>query len=166
MKMIAPLSRYTASMLCCFVLGLGSTRAVPEKFLPDNVIHPLLKPVMGPELIPESRIDPAYPEQWRELHLGARVILQGVVKKNGTVQEIRSLKTDLWVVEGCESGDSTPGKQAAPPQAAHDFQLAASRAVKRWRYHPGQMNDVPVDVYFTIIVDFTPCPKEPGKKTP
>jgi len=28
------------------------------------------------------------------------------------------------------------------------------------------MDDVLVDVYYTIVVEFTPCSKEPGKEAP
>ena len=171
--------RYAASMLgFCVTLGLGSTRAA-EKIPHDKVIHPIMKGVVEPELIPESRIDPAYPEQWRQLHLGGRVLLQAVVKKSGTVREIMPLKTDLWVEEGCggsskdqgalepgASKEKSPGKQTAPPKAAHDFEVAATKAVKQWRYRPGEKDDVRVDVYYTIRVEFTPCSKEPGKEAP
>jgi hypothetical protein len=185
--MTARSSRYVALMLgFCFSLGVGSTRA-SEKIPNDKIIHPLMKGVVEPELIPESRKEPAYPEPWRKLHLGARVFLQAVVKKSGTVREITPLKTDLWVENACgrESGNSTgkgsedqgmlepgaskekiPGKQAAPPEAVHEFEVAATNAVKQWRYRPGEKDDVRVDVYTTIIVEFTSCPKEPEKQAP
>ena len=181
-------SRFVALMLgFCVIQVLQPTWAVPEKVPNDKVIHPIFKGVVEPEIIPESCIDPVYPEQWRELHLVARVFLQAVVKKSGSVGSITPLKSDLWVEEACgkESGDSpgsgskdqgalepgaskekTPGKQAAPPKAAHDFEVAATKTVKQWRYLPGQKDDVPVDVYTTIMVEFTSCPREPGKEVP
>lgn len=85
------------------------------------------------------------------------------------MREITPLKTDLWVEEDCggsskdqgapepgASKEKSPGKHAAPPKAAHDFEVAATKAVKQWRYRPGEMDDVLVDVYTTIVVEFTP----------
>jgi TonB family protein len=40
------------------------------------------------------------------------------------------------------------------PGAKLGFDEAAIQAVKEWRYKPGLQNGKPVDVYFTIIVDF------------
>jgi hypothetical protein len=36
--------------------------------------------------------------------------------------------------------------------------------VKQWRYRPGEKDDVAVDIFYTIMVEFTPVPKEPGKE--
>ena len=35
------------------------------------------------------------------------------------------------------------------------FEDAALAAVKQWRYEPATQNGRPVDVYFTVVVDFT-----------
>jgi len=97
----------TASMSrVVLMLGFGvmlaeSTMAAPEKIPNDKVIHPLMKGVAAPQLIQESRVNPVYPDQWLKLHLGAVVILQGVVEKSGIVRDIKPLKTDLRVEESC-----------------------------------------------------------------
>ncbi len=176
--------RYVALILAFSVIqALGSSRAAPEKIPDDKVIHPLMRGVAEPQLISESRVNPVYPGQWRNLHLGATVILKGVVEKTGIVREITPLKTELRIEEGCakESVDSTgenqgpepgastnetPKKQAVPPKAARDFELAATKAVKQWRYRPAELNDMPVEVFYTIIVDFTSCPMDPAKQLP
>ena len=41
---------------------------------------------------------------------------------------------------------------AAELVSAHDGEIA--EAVTQWRYKPGVQNGRPVDVYFTIVVDF------------
>jgi len=40
------------------------------------------------------------------------------------------------------------------PGSKFGFDEAAIAAVKQWRYKPGLQNGKPVDVYFTIVVDF------------
>ena len=146
----------------CLLLGSGGSTAV-EKVPQDKVVHPLLGPVTNPEVIPESRKDPVYPEQWRKLHLGAHVIFQAVIGKSGNVSDITTLMTGLRVETDCVKQPTGPeGKEAAeskaPPEAGKDFEAAAIKAVQEWKYRPGRMQGVPVDVYYTIVVDFTPCP--------
>jgi protein TonB len=89
--------------------------------------------VTNPELIASSKIVPRYPELARRAKVQGQVILQAVVHKDGTVGEVTVLKT---------------------PGAKLGFDEAAMQAVKQWRYKPGLQNGKPVDVYFTIIVDF------------
>ena len=167
--------------MAILALASGFDRGAPEKIPPDKVVHPLLKGVSQPELIPESRRIPEYPRKWLALNLGAQVILQGVVEKTGTVRDLSALLTKVWVVENCdgESGKSSakppeptgrddsrpapPAKPAAPPEAAHDFEAAAIQAVKQWKYRPGTQNDAPVDVFYTIILEFSPCLGEERK---
>ncbi|HEU5182469.1 MAG TPA: hypothetical protein VFW45_16910 [Candidatus Polarisedimenticolia bacterium] len=166
--MTANTPRYVALIVGFSVIqAIGTTRAAPEKIPNDKVIHPLMKGVAEPQLIPGSRINPVYPEQWLKHHLGAVVILQGVVEKSGSVRELAPLKTDLRVEEGCskEPVDSKD-KQGVPPKAARDFEIAALKAVKQWKYRPAEMNDMPVEVFYTMIVEFTSCPVEPGKQLP
>ncbi len=150
----------------CILIGAGPVPTAPEKIPPDKVVHPLLKPVMPPQIIPESRKDPVYPEKWQELHLGARVILQCVVEKSGSVGECQALKTDVWVETDCGedpgegAGGEEPRREAGTPEAARDFEAAALDAVKEWKYRPGVSEGKPVDIFFTLIVDFTLCPKK------
>jgi TonB family protein len=89
--------------------------------------------VTNPELIPESRVQPRYPEIARKAKVAGRVILQAIVRQDGSVGEIQVL--------------SSPGKRFG-------FDEAAIEAVRQWRYKPGLQNGKPVDVYFTVVVDF------------
>jgi TonB family protein len=34
------------------------------------------------------------------------------------------------------------------------FEEEAIEAIRQWRYEPGRQNGVPVDVYFTVVVEF------------
>jgi TonB family protein len=91
--------------------------------------------VTNPRLIPKSKVDPRFPESAAGKGIGATVILQAVISRDGTVGEIEVLHSD------------------APP--GYDFEMAAMEAVSQWRYEPALSNGEPVDVYFTVIVDFT-----------
>jgi hypothetical protein len=144
------------------------------------VIHPLATPVTAPQVLSESRKEAVYPDQWRSLHLGARVILQGVVEKNGILTKVDVLNTEFRVEPDCvqppgnatgnQTGGGAPddsGDQVAPPGAAKDFEASAMAAVKAWRFRPGTQNGSPVAVYYTLIVDFTSCstgPKSQGAR--
>lgn len=106
---------------------------VPE---PPPASGPLLAGAEGvtlPELIPESKIKPDYPELARVARIEGRVILQAIVLKDGTVGELEILSCNR------------PGM---------GFEESAVAAVAKWRYRPAMQGSKPVDVYFTVRVDF------------
>ncbi len=119
----------------------------PEALPPDIEVvlgTPELPPATGPliagaegvsfpELIPESRIEPEYPEKARRARLEGNVILQAVILKDGTAGEIAVLRCNR------------PGV---------GFEESAIEAVRLWRYRPARQNGRAVDVYFTVKVDF------------
>jgi len=90
--------------------------------------------VTNPELILETRVQPKYPEIARKAKVAGRVILQAIVRQDGSVGDIQVL--------------SSPGKNFG-------FDESAVEAVRQWRYKPGLQNGKPVDVYFTVVVEFT-----------
>ena len=106
---------------------------VPEPPPPSGPLMAGVGDVTNPEIIPETKIEPIYPELARRARLEGNVILQAIVYKDGTVGDIELLRT------------SRPGV---------GFEDAAVEAVAQWRYHPATQNEKPVDVYFTIIVTF------------
>jgi hypothetical protein len=158
----------------CLALGLSAeaAAAVSEKIPPDKVVHPLLKGVTAPRIIPESRKEPPYPERWWARRLGGRVILQAVVETSGGVRDITPLKAELSEEPDCGAGSGggrsethpvAPGrgtKENVPPDASRDFEAAAVSAVKQWKFLPGTQNGAPVDVYWTLIVEFSSCPRD------
>jgi protein TonB len=89
--------------------------------------------VTNPERIPDSYIRPEYPEKARRARVEGQVILQAIIHRDGTVGEIEVL-------------------QARPTGVG--FADTAIEAVSQWRYRPARQNGEPVDVYFTIVVDF------------
>ena len=84
-----------------------------------------------PEVV--KQVKPDYPEIARKAKVQGQVILQAVVRKDGTVGDIQVLRS---------------------PGSKFGFDEAAIAAVRQWRYKPGLQNGKPVDVYFTIVVDF------------
>ena len=106
---------------------------VPEPPPPGGPLLAGAEGVSMPVIIQESKIKPEYPELARQARLDGRVILQAIVLKNGTVDEIEVLSC------------THPGL---------GFEEAANAAVSQWRYEPAKQGDKPVDVYFTVVVEF------------
>jgi TonB family protein len=89
--------------------------------------------VTNPMPIAESKVQPCYPEAYRKNRVEGRVILQAVIRKDGTVGSIETLRFD-----------------AAFPL----FVDCAKRAVSQWKYEPAYNLGEPVDVFFTIFIEF------------
>ena len=107
--------------------------AVEKKIAEQNdLYHGGIDGVSFPELIDSSRVLPKYPEEARNNGTEGKVILQVIVQKDGTVGGIKVLRS--------------PGPE---------FEKPAIAAVRQWRYKPGISRGRPVDVYSTIVVDFT-----------
>jgi protein TonB len=89
--------------------------------------------VTAPQRIEESAVKPVYPEIARMARAEGRVIIQAVILKDGSVADIEVLDC------------TPPGMQ---------FEEAAIEAVKQWRYSPAMQGNRPVDVFFTVVVEF------------
>lgn len=76
------------------------------------------------------KVVPQYPPMARQMHIAGAVVLQAVIAKNGSIENVQ-------VVSG-------------PTQLAS----AAVQAVKQWRYKPYYLNGQPVEVQTTINVNF------------
>lgn len=104
---------------------------------PPPVTGPLMAGIGGvtvPELIPETKVQPEYPELARRARIEGKVFLQAVIRKDGTVGDIKVLRE---------------------PPGDLGFADRAVAAVSQWRYRPAMQNNRPVDVYFTVMVNFT-----------
>jgi TonB family protein len=90
----------------------------------------------GTSVTPPSLVEkysPVYPRKARDERLTGKVIMEIVVRKDGT--------PDRLVVIGMpERGEWLAG--------------AAAEAVSKWRWEPAKRDGVPVDVYMTLVVDF------------
>jgi TonB family protein len=89
--------------------------------------------VTNPVPIRSSRVEPRFPRFAQGKRAYGPVVLGAVVHKDGTVGEIE-------VRQGA-GGDC-------------GFEESAIEAVRKWRYKPATVDGQPVDVYFTIVVDF------------
>ena len=114
------------------VLG-GILGGVDGGMLGEQPLYAGIGGVTNPELIPSSKTQPRYPEIARKAKVQGTVILQAIIHKNGTVGNVTVLKS---------------------PGPKFGFDEAAMAAVRQWRYKPGLQNGKPVDVYFTVVVDF------------
>ena len=90
--------------------------------------------ITNPELIRSSQVKPRFPKHARGKNVLGRVTLEAVVREDGSVGDIK-------VVHGA-GGDC-------------GFEESAIEALSQWRYKPGMKDGRPVDVHFTVVVDFT-----------
>ncbi len=113
------------------------TPAPAENKAPEAA-GPLIPGIGGvtqPVLIPSSRVEPAYPPLARRARVGGTVVLQAVIKRDGSVGELQVLKA---------------------PKGHYGFGEAAINAVSRWRYRPAQKSGRPVDAFITVKIGFKP----------
>jgi protein TonB len=121
---------------------LGGTGTVPNSVISSVMqIPPTMPKVVAPPkvrvssgvaqglLIHETK--PVYPPLAVQARIQGTVLLQAVVAKDGTVQDLRLVSGHPLLVK------------------------AALDAVKLWRYKPYRLNDQPVEVDTEIIVNFT-----------
>ena len=85
--------------------------------------------VKAPTVI--DKPEPKYTEPARHAHITGVVVVEAIISRDGTVQEVKVLK-------GLPMGLSEQ----------------ATEAVRKWRFHPGTLNGEPVDVIFNLTVNF------------
>lgn len=110
---------------------------VPDAPPPPAQTGPLIAGTGGvtnPKRIESTYIKPEYPELARVARIEGNVILQAVIRKDGTVGNVEVLRVN---------------------RPNMGFEENAVEAVKKWRYEPALQGDRPVDVYFTVTVEFT-----------
>lgn len=109
----------------------GGTRPVlPVAAPPVTVAHPLrLSHMSEGDLI--RKVQPAYPALARSARIQGIVVLQAVISKQGTIENLRLLS----------------GHPMLAP--------AAIEAVRQWRYRPYILNNEPVEVETQITVNFS-----------
>jgi TonB family protein len=78
-----------------------------------------------------ERVVPRYPAEARRSRIGGAVVIRGIVRRDGTIDDVQILK-DL-------------------PYGLGD---AALDAVRRWKFRPATYHGDPIDVYYTVTVNF------------
>ena len=107
---------------------------VPEPPAPSGPLVAGVGDVTTPRLLEETKVEPVYPELARVARLEGNVILQAIVHTDGTVGDLEVLRCN---------------------RPNMGFEKSALEAVGQWRYDPATQNGKPVEVYFTVYVDFT-----------
>jgi protein TonB len=100
----------------------------------QEVLLPGIGDVTEPVIDESSRVLPRYPEVARRAGVEGQVILQAVIRADGSVGSLLVLR-------------ETPSRIG--------FGSAALEAVSKWRYRPGTQRGRAVTVQVTITVQFT-----------
>ncbi len=81
-----------------------------------------------------KRVSPKYPERAVKIKLQGYVILEAILRKNGAVDDVK-------VLRGLGKGK-------------FGFEDEAIKALKKWQFLPGKVNNNPADVRMTLKIDF------------
>ncbi|HEY4640688.1 MAG TPA: TonB family protein [Thermoanaerobaculia bacterium] len=88
-------------------------------------------PAGGTQPEETNRVIPRYPAMARRSGVAGAVVIRGIVRKDGTIDNVEIIK-DL-------------------PYGLGD---AAREAVEQWRFRPATYRGEPIDVYYTVTVNF------------
>ncbi|HKS21764.1 MAG TPA: energy transducer TonB, partial [Thermoanaerobaculia bacterium] len=88
-------------------------------------------PAGGTQPEETDRVIPRYPPMARRAGIQGPVVVRGIVRRDGTIDNVEVIK-DL-------------------PYGLGD---AAADAVRRWRFQPATYRGEPIDVYYTVTVNF------------
>ena len=94
--------------------------------------------IATPELVPPKilhRVQPLYPKMAANIGMQGSVILEAVLRRDGSVSDIRVLDTI--------------------GQGKFGFEDAAIDALKQWRFQPGRLRDQAVDVRMRLKIEFS-----------
>ena len=105
----------------------------PEAPPPTGPLIAGVGDVTNPRLIEETKVQPEYPELARVARLEGNVILQAIIHSDGSVGELEILRCN---------------------RPNMGFENAALSAVTQWRYEPATQGGRPIEVYFTVFVEF------------
>jgi protein TonB len=115
------------------VLGgiIGSANTAVPKVATPQPQRPIRvsQGVMEGNLV--RKVSPTYPPLAKQARISGTVVLQAVISKNGTVENLHVLQGHPMLVP------------------------AAMDAVKQWKYKPYLLNGEPVEVDLTITLSFT-----------
>ena len=111
---------------------------LPEPTIPEPTPEPVdtarvyaAVPPGGTQPEELDRVIPRYPRRARDASVQGPVVVRGIVRRDGTIDNVEVIK-DLPYGLGEE----------------------ARRAVSRWRFRPATFRGEPIDVYYTVTVNF------------
>jgi len=108
------------------ILGAGPSLPAPTPSPQPTHAHR----VQVSEGVLLHKVLPSYPALARKEHISGSVVLQAVIGKDGSVEDVRAVQGHPLLI------------------------AAATDAVKQWRYKPYLLNGRPVEVETTITVNF------------
>ncbi len=89
--------------------------------------------VTNPVRVRAAYYKPVFPGREQSAGKQAKVVMQAVITEDGVVR-------DVEILQSTSKGD---------------FEISAVQAVLFWRYRPAEVDGRPVEVYFTIRIDYT-----------
>jgi TonB family protein len=92
-------------------------------------------PSDGTQPLEIDRAIPIYPTMARRVGAGGSAVIRGIVRRDGAIDEVEIVK-DL----------------------PYGMGEAAREAVRRWRFRPATYRGEPIDVYYTVTVNFRLTP--------
>lgn len=99
--------------------------------VPDPIgVYPAV-PAGGTQPRVIDKVNPRYPAAAKRANVGGAVVIRAIVRKDGSVDEVEVLK-DL----------------------PHGLGEAAADAVRQWKFRPGTYRGEPIDVYYTVTVNY------------
>jgi TonB family protein len=104
--------------------------AAPEMHADRTGVYAAVPPG-GTQPDETNRVIPRYPPLARRSNVAGAVVIRGIVRKDGTIDNVEIIK-DL-------------------PYGLGD---AAREAVERWTFRPATYRGEPIDVYYTVTVNF------------
>jgi len=102
----------------------------PERIEPAGGVYNAVPPG-GTQPEELDRVVPRYPAAARRAGVEGRVVVRGIVRHDGTIDNVEIIRDLPYGL-----GDS------------------ARQAVSRWRFRPATFNGEPIDVYYTVTVNF------------
>lgn len=98
---------------------------------PSRAVYPAVPPGGTQPIVVERQL-PRYPPAARNAGIGGTVVLRGIVRRDGSIDNVEVIR---------EPGRGMLGE-------------AARRAVLEWRFKPATFRGEPIDVYYTVTVNF------------
>lgn len=102
----------------------------PERIEPAGGVYNAVPPG-GTQPEELDRVVPRYPSAARRAGVEGRVVVRGIVRRDGTIDNVEIIR-DL----------------------PYGLGESARQAVNRWRFRPATFNGEPIDVYYTVTVNF------------